>query len=323
MKNNNLDINSQGLFLYKKAKTKNDLIKVFNYFEQAIKKNPYCLPLYANCCLVCRDLNMYDKAIQYGKKIVEDSFYDFKYCRILANLYNKLNKNEEENNVWKKCQKNGKLINYLQRSTNLIKGLESKPWWDKKDIKKEYTDLLINNFSIIKEELLNLINFKNFTEKDSEKLTELDKGWTKFALYHKGIKNIENCKKCPKTTKIVENILDATTNIYGQIEFSKLESDTHIIPHCAYTNTRLRIHLGLIIPKGCTIICGNVKKQWIEGDCIILDDSYIHEVYHKGTEDRYILIVDIWHKDLNTISKRYNVLENPNDKLKYINILFK
>ena len=139
-------------------------------------------------------------------------------------------------------------------------------------------------------------------------------------MYHKGIKNINECRNCPETTKIIEKIQDATTLVCGQIQFSKLEPNTHIKEHCAYTNIRTRIHLGLIIPDNVEIMVGNIKKSWVEGSCIILDDSYNHEVWHNGNRDRYILIVDIWHKDLNTFEKRFNSLENNEDKIKYYSI---
>ena len=40
--------------------------------------------------------------------------------------------------------------------------------------------------------------------KDTENLTDKNKGWTKFVFYQKGVKNNENCLKCPQTTKIIE-----------------------------------------------------------------------------------------------------------------------
>ena len=34
------------------------------------------------------------------------------------------------------------------------------------------------------------------------------------------------------------------------------------------------------------------------GECLIFDDSYEHEVWHEGVEDRIVLIADMWHPQL-------------------------
>lgn len=39
-------------------------------------------------------------------------------------------------------------------------------------------------------------------------------------------------------------------------------------------------------------------RTWREGEIIIFDDSFEHEVWHNGTESRIVLIVDVWHPEL-------------------------
>lgn len=45
----------------------------------------------------------------------------------------------------------------------------------------------------------------------------------------------------------------------------------------------------------------------------MLDDSYVHEVWHNGTEQRIVLIVDIWHPEL-TQRQRQATITNPADR---------
>ena len=45
-------------------------------------------------------------------------------------------------------------------------------------------------------------------------------------------------------------------------------------------------------------------RSWKEGKFIILDDSFEHEVWQEGSSIRVILIVDIWHPDLDENQKR-------------------
>ena len=37
---------------------------------------------------------------------------------------------------------------------------------------------------------------------------------------------------------------------------------------------------------------------------LILDDSFEHDVWNKGTESRFVLIVDIWHPELTEEERR-------------------
>lgn len=47
----------------------------------------------------------------------------------------------------------------------------------------------------------------------------------------------------------------------AQIKYSIMHPGTHVWPHTGPTNCRLRMHLGLVIPKeGCKIRCANETK---------------------------------------------------------------
>ena len=46
-----------------------------------------------------------------------------------------------------------------------------------------------------------------------------------------------------------------------QIKYSVMQPGTHVWPHTGPTNCRLRMHLGLVIPKeGCKIQCANETR---------------------------------------------------------------
>lgn len=44
-----------------------------------------------------------------------------------------------------------------------------------------------------------------------------------------------------------------------------------IKPHCNPLNTRLRAHLGLVVPVGPVITIAGVKRQWHEGGLMVFD----------------------------------------------------
>lgn len=45
-------------------------------------------------------------------------------------------------------------------------------------------------------------------------------------------------------------------------------------------------------------------RSWVEGDWLIFDDSFEHEVWHNGTSTRLVLIVDVWHPQLSDDEKQ-------------------
>lgn len=133
----------------------------------------------------------------------------------------------------------------------------------------------------------------------------LDKGqWMQFTLYARGKKNAKNCAKVPKVCELLDQITPAKSCVRGQIKYSLMKPGVHVWPHCGPTNCRIRAHLGLVIPEGPKIRVADETRTWKEGQFIIIDDSFEHEVWHTGASDRLILIVDFWHPDIDEKTRR-------------------
>jgi aspartate beta-hydroxylase len=108
----------------------------------------------------------------------------------------------------------------------------------------------------------------------------------------------EAARLCPKTSAVIGSLPDLATKAFNIIAFARLASGSHVRPHCGYTNLRVRLHLGL---RGCgaaRIRVGGEVRAWKEGELLAIDDSFEHETWNDGSEDRYILIVDLAHPDL-------------------------
>eukprot|EP00095_Tigriopus_kingsejongensis_P011332 maker-scaffold195_size270011-snap-gene-1.14 protein:Tk11332 transcript:maker-scaffold195_size270011-snap-gene-1.14-mRNA-1 annotation:"aspartyl asparaginyl beta-hydroxylase-like" len=52
-----------------------------------------------------------------------------------------------------------------------------------------------------------------------------------------------------------------------------------------------------------TVLMANDNLTWVEGRIIVFDDSFDHEVWHEADGDRIVLIVDLWHPDLDEQTK--------------------
>uniref|UniRef100_A0A8C3I8U3 Aspartate beta-hydroxylase n=1 Tax=Chrysemys picta bellii TaxID=8478 RepID=A0A8C3I8U3_CHRPI len=200
----------------------------------------------------------------------------------------------------------GHFASVWQRSLYNVNGLKAQPWWTAKET--GYTELvksLEKNWKLIRDEGLAVMDKgKGLFLPEDENLRE--KGdWSQFTLWQQGRKNENACKGVHKTCALLERFPEATGCRRGQIKYSVMHPGTHVWPHTGPTNCRLRMHLGLVIPKeGCRIRCAEENRTWEEGKVLIFDDSFEHEVWQDADRYRLIFIVDVWHPELTPQQRR-------------------
>nr|XP_014424285.1 aspartyl/asparaginyl beta-hydroxylase isoform X4 [Pelodiscus sinensis] len=200
----------------------------------------------------------------------------------------------------------GHFASVWQRSLYNVNGLKAQPWWTAKET--GYTELvksLEKNWKLVRDEGLAVMDKgKGLFLPEDENLRE--KGdWSQFTLWQQGRKNENACKGVPKTCALLERFPEATGCRRGQIKYSVMHPGTHVWPHTGPTNCRLRMHLGLVIPKeGCRIRCAKENRTWEEGKVLIFDDSFEHEVWQDADRYRLIFIVDVWHPELTPQQRR-------------------
>jgi aspartate beta-hydroxylase len=126
--------------------------------------------------------------------------------------------------------------------------LKGQPWWKKEETPYKFLySVLEANWQKIRDEGISVMNKNDLFQSESENLKDTG-DWKQFELFARGQKNVENCKKCPITCKIIDSIPDARGCKRGQTKFSVMHPTTHVWPHCGPTNCRLRVHLGLKVP---------------------------------------------------------------------------
>ncbi|XP_055142247.1 aspartyl/asparaginyl beta-hydroxylase isoform X27 [Symphalangus syndactylus] len=214
--------------------------------------------------------------------------------------------NKEAYKWYELGHKRGHFASVWQRSLYNVNGLKAQPWWTPKET--GYTELvksLERNWKLIRDEGLAVMDkAKGLFLPEDENLRE--KGdWSQFTLWQQGRRNENACKGAPKTCTLLEKFPETTGCRRGQIKYSIMHPGTHVWPHTGPTNCRLRMHLGLVIPKeGCKIRCANETKTWEEGKVLIFDDSFEHEVWQDASSFRLIFIVDVWHPELTPQQRR-------------------
>ena len=123
--------------------------------------------------------------------------------------------------------------------------------------------------------------------------------WSAYFLCKDGAQQ-PGADNCPRTLAALKGApLTRIPNRTPSILFSKLAAGAQIPPHSGMLNARLICHLPLIVPAGCEFRVGNDVRSWAEGRAWVFDDSIEHEAWNRSSEDRYILIFDIWRPELN------------------------
>lgn len=122
---------------------------------------------------------------------------------------------------------------------------------------------------------------------DHRAIAEVDK-WRSFFLYGYGYPIDDNLARCPRTKALIEGIPGLNSAF-----FSILAPGTHIPDHRGVTKGLITCHLGLIVPRD-----GDVRMRvddrivrWAEGETLVFDDTYRHEVWNDTAGTRVVLLI--------------------------------
>jgi aspartate beta-hydroxylase len=129
------------------------------------------------------------------------------------------------------------------------------------------------------------------------------KSWTEYVLFGRGCSDSDN--DAPITKQLLrQHVPDAVSLAEmggGEVIFSRLEGGTTIQAHCGPTNIRWTAHLGLVVPKSeskCQIRVADEWHSWEPGQMLLFDDSFEHEVINLTNEERVVLLLRLWHPQL-------------------------
>ncbi len=122
---------------------------------------------------------------------------------------------------------------------------------------------------------------------DHRGIAEVDM-WRSYFLYGYGYAIEDNLARCPRTARVVEQIPGLNSAF-----FSILAPGTHIPDHRGVTKGLITCHLGLIVPED-----GDVRMRvhdqivrWAEGETLVFDDTYRHEVWNDTGGTRVVLLI--------------------------------
>jgi aspartyl/asparaginyl beta-hydroxylase (cupin superfamily) len=126
---------------------------------------------------------------------------------------------------------------------------------------------------------------------------ELNKSrrWSAYFLSNQGVDQPSHIARCPRTMQALKGAPLCDVPARGPTAFfSILDASTHIPPHSGVTNTRLTVHLPLIVPSDCGLRVGSETREWVPGKAWVFDDTIEHEAWNRSDSPRAVLIFDIW-----------------------------
>ena len=112
--------------------------------------------------------------------------------------------------------------------------------------------------------------------------------WRSFFLWGYGYRIEENAVRCPATSALVEQIPGLNSAF-----FSILAPGTHIPAHRGVSKGLITCHLGLIVPRDGDVRMrvGSRVVRWAEGETLVFDDTYDHEVWNDTQGTRVVLLI--------------------------------
>mmetsp|Transcript_72505 Transcript_72505/g.128087 ORF Transcript_72505/g.128087 Transcript_72505/m.128087 type:complete len:337 (-) Transcript_72505:176-1186(-) len=85
-------------------------------------------------------------------------------------------------------------------------------------------------------------------------------------------------------------------NAKAMVNLYRVAPGGHIHAHFGQV-AHLVASLGLRVPKGSSIRVGGENRSWKEGEWLVFDDSFVHEVVNEASEPRYVLATRLIHPD--------------------------
>ena len=158
-----------------------------------------------------------------------------------------------------------------------------------------WTGMLEQNWGLMRKELDSVMQYRNdlpnFQDiSPDQKNLSKDDGWKTYFFYAYGIKAVKNCRRCPETTRLLNQVPGMKTAF-----FSILAPGKHLPSHRGPFKGVLRYHLGLMIPQPeseCGITVGGETRHWHDGKSLVFDDTFQHEAWNKTNADRVVLFMD-------------------------------
>ena len=135
---------------------------------------------------------------------------------------------------------------------------------------------------------------------EQEEIAAADgRDWRVFIMKAYGIEVPNNLERAPFTASLLRQVPEAVSAI-----FAFLAPGKHIPAHRGPFRAILRFHLMLSMPNdengvpACELNIDGVPYRLADGESLLWDDTYTHEVWNRSEQVRIALLLDVWRRDM-------------------------
>jgi aspartate beta-hydroxylase len=123
--------------------------------------------------------------------------------------------------------------------------------------------------------------------------------WRMFILKAYGVENPRHMSVCPALAAIIAESPDVLS-----ASLSFMEPGKHVPAHRGPFRGVIRFYLGLSVPKfrdgrvATLLKIAGEEYRIGEGQWLLWDDTYFHEVWNHGDTWRAVLLLDVWRRTM-------------------------
>ena len=135
---------------------------------------------------------------------------------------------------------------------------------------------------------------------EQEEIAAADgRDWRVFIMKAYGIDVPNNLERAPFTAGLLRQVPEAVSAI-----FAFLAPGKHIPAHRGPFRAILRFHLMLSMPNdengapACELNIDGIPYRLADGESLLWDDTYTHEVWNRSEQVRIALLLDVWRRDM-------------------------
>ncbi|HWZ62307.1 MAG TPA: aspartyl/asparaginyl beta-hydroxylase domain-containing protein [Steroidobacteraceae bacterium] len=182
---------------------------------------------------------------------------------------------------------------------------EDFPWLDaieaaSDEIRTELMSVLVSD----REGLEPYVAYRDGLPLNQWKELNRSRRWSAYFLWNQSVPQASHLARCPRTAQALRGAPQCDVAWRGPTAyFSILDAHTRIPAHTGVTNTRLTVHLPLIVPPHCGFRVGSETREWLPGKAWVFDDTVEHEAWNESDVPRGILIFDIWNPFLSAAER--------------------
>ena len=115
--------------------------------------------------------------------------------------------------------------------------------------------------------------------------------WKSFFFTGYGYHSAQNRARCPEISAAIDKVPGLVVAF-----LSIMEPGTHVPRHRGLTKAWLNCHLPLVLPRDggrCEIAIDGEIHRWREGEWLVFDETFPHEVWNLSAQPRLVLFLQI------------------------------